>query len=645
MSGASRRAWQAAAAAAATAMLLVAAGEAAGWPWLRAPLGRALAAAAGVPVALDGPFRTRLLWRPHLQVGHLRVAGAQGVPVPHLLDGQDVGLAWRWRDVWRWQRGARLRLAALRVGRIDAHLLRLPDGRASWQLAQAAPAPGGPQGRSLDTLPQFGTLEIGQGRVAFDDPLTDTALQAVIQAPEGGTGVASAAGYRAEVSGRLRAQPLQLQLRAGGALPWLKDGETSPAWNVRRVQAGAAPVSLHVQGVAGATLFSFDGQAADLLGARMLDGNFRLRGASLDRAGRPFGLTLPATPRFDADGTLAHGAGVWHLVAERAVVGGSVLAGDFRFDQRVTPPRLEGRLRGPRLALAELGPAVGGPAGGRALPDRAGRRLLPQRELDLSSLRAMDADVKVAIDELDLGSPALAPLRSLQTQLRLHDGVLQLQRLQATVAGGRIEGAMELDALRQPARWTAALRIDDVDVAGWLRAPALAAGLTGELTGELSGELDLGGQGLSAAAVLATLDGHAWLALREGTLAARALARTPPDLARALGWPPRAEVPLRCAGLQFVSRGGVVQPRLTLIAHRGGALRASGRIDLRDETLALSTVVQTGDGLPPSRPTRLKVGGSLAAPTIGLDLGSQAGPAAPPPAADARAAWPAPEGP
>ena len=65
------------------------------------------------------------------------------------------------------------------------------------------------------------------------------------------------------------------------------------------------------------------------------------------------------------------------------------------------------------------------PATPRATPDeRAAGRVIPARAFDLPSLRSMDADVQVAIDELDLGSDKVEPLRALRAHVLLRQAVL-----------------------------------------------------------------------------------------------------------------------------------------------------------------------------------------------------------------------------
>lgn len=620
-------------------------GEISGWPFLRAPLQGAMSKALGVPVQLDGRFGARLLWQPHMLIEHIHVGPAGGIPVPHLIDGRDVELAWRWGDLWRWRQGDRLHLRKLAAGVIDAHLVRAADGRASWQLGPQGPLKQalGDEASTLHALPRFGSLVLGQGRIEVDDKLVDTALVVTLQGREGqAAGTGEVAGYGATVAGRYHALPLQLRLHASSAMLLLDDESDG------RAQA----LKLRVEGEAGAASVFFDGEVAALLGARRIQGALRVRGPSLAQAGRPLGVTLPQTPPFDLSGQVSHDLGVWQLRADRAVIGKSLVAGEFRFDQRSSPPKLSGRLTGPRLALADLGPAVGVPLPGVARPAVALHRVLPQREFDLPSLRAMDADVQVAIDELDLNTGALAPLRSLRTQVELQGGVLQLKALEMAVAGGRISGSTQLDGRGQPARWAARLHFSGVDVAGWIRAVNKSAGASAKvpdasslrrqrstahvggdqpvrayLTGELTGDLDVKGQGRSTAQILASLDGSAQFRLRDSTVSHLLTELAGLDIAQSLGVLVRGDrpLPLRCARFDLAMRQGVVRPRLAVIDNSDSTVRITGQVDLRDETLALQAHVEPKDFSLLALRAPLTVGGTLGAPRVGIESKRLAG--------------------
>lgn len=634
-------------------------GERAGWPLLRGPLQSALTRAAGVDVALGGEFRASLLGQPRLQVGELVVGSGGDVAGAHLLRGREVALAWSWTDLWRWWRGDTLRLQSLRLGSIDALLTRLPDGRASWQLGSAGKraAAAADRGEPWKSLPRFGSLQVASGRIVVDDRVLDTALLIELRGGDERAGAAGPDdGYAASVAGRYRALPLDLQVRTEGALPLLRDLSGS---------AESPGLRLEVTGTAGAATVSFDGRAAALLGDRRLDGELRLRGPSLASAGQPLGLTLPATGPFDLQGHLSHVKGLWDLRVTRAAIGRSLVSGEFRFDQRLDPPRLSGRLGGSRLALADLGPAVGlpvraaaaaparPPGGAAATPrtapaapqGRAAGRVLPSRAFDLPSLRSMDADVQVAIDELDLGSAGIAPLHALRAHVLLDQGVLRMQGVEASVAGGRISGSTRLEARQLPARWAADLSFAKIDVAGWIRAfeaPGAAGAsrssarelrqqrdaarrggaqpVRAYLTGELSGTIRVAGTGRSTAEILGSLDGQARFALGEGTLSHLVTELAGLDLAQALGVWVRGDrpLPLRCARVQLVSQRGVVQLRQALVDSRDSTLFIAGQINLKDESLALRVIVKPKDFSVLSLRTPLSVEGTLGAPKVGI---------------------------
>lgn len=623
----------------AAAALAVLAGEASGWPFLQQPLQNAIARAAGVPVTLSGPFSTRLLWQPRLHIGQLHVAPGGGVNVPHLLDAQQVQLAWRWADLWRWRQGEVLRVHALQAETLSVHLVRQADGHASWQLGPPRAQPAGAQTAALEGLPRFGLLRAGMARIEVDDAPSRTRLLAELQGGEGEVQPdGTKPGYRGTVEGQWQALPLALALRSGSALPLLHDAD-----------AATPPGTLRVEGRAGAAQVLFDGTASALLGERALQGRLRISGPSLAQVGAPLKLTLPHTPPFDVQGRIAHGQGVWQLQAERATIGRSQLDGDFRFDTRATPPRLSGRLGGTRLALADLGPAVGAPAAGAASAPAAAAsaagKVLPQRRFDLPSLRAMDADVQVAIAELDFGSPALAPFKDVQSQLLLQGGVLQLQGLQAVVAGGRFSGSTRLDANQDAARWATDLSFTGIDAAGWVRAlnagpeptaPRSAAALKvrreearrggsppvrAYLTGTLTGRLQATGQGRSAAEILGSLNGQAQLRLNDGTLSHLVTELAGLDLAQALGVLIRNDEPLllRCAVLTLGLQQGVVRLRQAVLDNADSTLRLAGQVDLRDETLALQAQVKPKDFSPLALRVPIVVSGTLGAPVVGVD--------------------------
>ncbi len=648
-------------------VLLLALCEIAGWPFLRHPVQDAMTRGAGVPVKIDDGFAARFFWHPRLTVGHLTIDAPLGMPVPYLLDAKEVVLQWRWSDLWRWQRGRTLRIEQLRARELTAHLMRDAQGRATWALRDAAPAAAGTDD-TLAAMPRFGELWIGSGQIHVDDRLVDTRLKIVVKGGEGSVLGETAPGYEVTAVGDYRKLPVRLLARAGGALPLLM--ADTPG-------APAAAVALHLDGEIGRASLNFDGTAAALIGAQRLDGDLRVKGPSLAAVGEPIRVTLPRSPPFDLVGHLSHDPGTWHLRADSLSIGRSRLAADMRYNTRSARPLLSGKLTGTRLALADLGPAVGTGTepGGNAAPKPRATRVLPERRFDLPSLRAMDANIQVAIDEFDFGSEGLAPLRNLQTQVLLQAGVLQLQDLKATVAGGQVSGSTQFDGTAEPATWSTDLHMVGIDVAGWVRAvrkppatttastakdkpPQPPAGLRAErqaalhggdrpvrayVTGALQADVQAKGAGRSTAEILGSLEGKLNASLKDGTLSHLATELAGLDVAQALGVAVRGDesLPLRCAHFGMNIDHGVATARNAVIDSRDSTLRVDGQIDLRSESLNLRAVVKPKDFSLMSLRTPLLVTGTLADPTVSLDkkhlatralaavaLGAVAGPAA-----------------
>jgi uncharacterized protein involved in outer membrane biogenesis len=257
----------------------------------------------------------------------------------------------------------------------------------------------------------------------------------------------------------------------------------------------------------------------------------------------------------------------------------------------------------------------------------------------------MDANVLMQLDVLDLGSDSVMPLRDLKTRIVLHAGVLRLEALQASVAGGRFQGVTQLDANATPARWQAQLSVSGIDLAGWLRGlgkpeasspersaagqrrQRQAARQGGEqpvqayLTGELAGEVNVNGAGNSTAQILGSLSGRAQLNIREGTLSYLATEVMGLDVAQALGVVISGDrpLPLNCARLTLVARNGVVEPRPAVLDNVDSTIWLTGRVSLRDETLDLRAITRPKDWSPLSLRTPLTVTGTLADPDVGIE--------------------------
>lgn len=601
------RRWAVALAVPAVLLLGFAMGEAAGWPFLRAPLENTLGSQLGRRVALapdGGDFSVRFLGAVRVQASRLVVGAPDWSKAPHLLDGEDVSLELGWGALWRaWREPGveALQVRRLDAARLDVHAERGSDGRASWLFGPAptasspAPAP----------LPRFGRLGVADGVLHYTDAAQGTAVEAKLTLADGSAPGTATRHLTLSANGRYQRLPLKLELESGSLLTFVADDDTPE------------PVALKLKATLGRATLAFDGNTTGLLAGGGLNGHFRLQGPSLAAVGDPLRVTLPTTAAFVAEGELQRRGATWLAQVADATIGGSRIRGTFAYQAGPGRPKLTGQLSGPRLLLADLGPAVGTPVAGAAA--RGGGKVLPTRPFDLASLRVMDADVRIALDELNLDTPKLEPLRPLRAHLLLNAGVLELAELDARTAEGALTGRVQLDGRGDTALWKADVRWSAVLLQRWLRL-ARKEGEPAWVTGRLSGNATLQGQGRSTAEILASLQGSVRTSLGNGTLSHLAVEAAGLDLAQALGVLLTGDeaLPVPCAVADLVAHDGVLKPRTLVVDASDSVIWMDGTLSLAAETMDLRVVVAPRDFSPLALRTPLRVTGPFSAPAVTL---------------------------
>ena len=610
---------------------LLAIGESLAWPWLATPLQRNLAHLLGrsvslgqltptSPQAATGALRIRLLGGLRLESRRIEIGAPAWSDAPFLVRADDVVLKLRYLDLWRAYRGQRLQIQGLQAAKLDAHLERLADGRASWALGQAsAPAP---------ASPQFDQLRVTTGTLRYRDALNglDTLLGLTLNDPS---------LLHLSATGSYRTLPLRAELSASGVLPWIN------------ASTDASPVPLTLHATLGRAELQLQGSALDLLQLRGLNARFKLSGPSLAAVGDPLGVTLPTTAPFRAHGNIQKNGPVWDIQVDQARLGATLLKAALKFEPARPVPLLSGRLGGSRLALADLGPVLGttaavaapaaAPAASAAsaapvlatpaaalLPasTRGRGRLLPNRPFDLAALRKMDADVLIDIDEVDANSALLAPLRPLHAHLRLTQGLLSLEALDARMGGGRLSGSVQLDGRTHQALWSTQLNWQAVRLEHWLRLPR-KAGAPPFVTGYLNGHADLAGTGRSTAEILASLNGRVRAELKGGSVSHLVIEAAGLDVAESLGLLIKGDEPLavHCAVADLRIRAGVLHPQVMVMDTSDSSVLVDGTVSLDRETLALRAIVNPKDFSPLTLRSPVHLQGSFAEPQFVLDKG------------------------
>ena len=610
-------------------VLVVALGvcEGLGWPFLAAPMQHGLSTALHRDVGFaddsqaEPNVRFHLLGGLGLTADYLRIGAPAWSSAPAMVRAHEVQLTLGYADLWRAYRGQPLQVRSLRAARLDGQLERLADGRASWQFG-AAP---------MVHPPVFGHLRIGSGAIAYRDARMSTQGEVQFSLNDGvgpptaggqpgrlpGVQSGAATGLQLKASGTYRTLPLHIEVQAASVLSALAD------------DAVLRPVAVSVDARVGRASLLFKGTATDALHLSALQGQFTVRGPSLAAVGDPFGVTLPTTGPFHTEGRLVKQGAVWNVVLDQMGIGSSRLAGAFTFDPRPSLPLLSGRLSGSRLALADLGPAVGAAVNTQgASPAAAQRvsavpgRLLPDREFDLPALRAMNANVLIDIERVDLGSGLLEPLRPLRAHLLLTDGLLTLRDIDARTGQGQLNGLLQFDGRPVLALWTADVRWSGVRLESWIHQVRANQGPPWA-TGSVSGQARLAGQGKSTAAILGSLRGGVRMNLAGGSVSHLAVEAAGLDIAQGLGLLIKGDDALKieCLVADFGAEQGILRPRALVIDTVDSTLWMDGSVSLATEAIDLRVVVAPKDFSPLTLRSPIHLTGSLATPSLSVDKG------------------------
>lgn len=584
---------------------IVAIGEVVGWPFLKGPAQDLLTRRMERPVRIAAPFRVRFLGRLRLHADGLWVAAPEEFATPHFLDAQGIDIKFRYRDLWRFYKAGKMRIAAIEVDRVDARLLRSEDGDATWRFGKRDPR------QPRVELPAVDLLAVRQGSLVFRDPALAADFRAAFDTREGAG--SPAAATHLQVRGQFRGRPLSGELASSGWLPATTQGAGAPP-----------PVTAQGWLTYGPLRADFEGNVKDLFGRRDIAGNVTVKGPSLAVLGQLLGSTLPTTSPFVLQGRIEKQKDLWRVDAQKARIGDSHLAASFTYDTAATPPHLEGDLKGSNLVLADLGPALGTRSEeGKPFPRRPGH-VIPSRPLDIPSLRSLTAHLTVNLDRVDLGKAFREPIQPFKAILTLEQGRLGLAKVDARTARGRLTGDISVDGRQKTPLWQADLSWEGIRLEDWLRGAKdreQTAKANGEsrppyFTGALLGRAKLAGQGHSTAEVLASLDGEVTLSVRNGTLSHLVVEVLGLDVAQGLGlYLGRDEsLPMQCAVMDLQARNGVLAPKVALVDTPVTLILADGTVNLANESLNLRLTAEPKNVSPFTVRSPIRVRGNFEDP-------------------------------
>jgi uncharacterized protein involved in outer membrane biogenesis len=234
-------------------------------------------------------------------------------------------------------------------------------------------------------------------------------------------------------------------------------------------------------------------------------------------------------------------------------------------------------------------------------------KLLPSRAFDLRKLAAVNADVRIDARRIDAGK---WPVRSLAARVRLQDSVMRIEPLQVGLAGGQLAGSVRLDARKPTIAAAADVTAKKLDIA------ALWPTMQPPNVGLVSGQITLDGHGNSIADMLGTADGSVQFGMGRGHFSNLLLELAGLDVAESLKYLLNKDqtVPIRCAYGVFEAEDGVFKAKSFAFDTTDTVLFGRGKVDMRDEQLALELRPEPKDLSPVSLRGPLEISGTLKDP-------------------------------
>lgn len=252
-----------------------------------------------------------------------------------------------------------------------------------------------------------------------------------------------------------------------------------------------------------------------------------------------------------------------------------------------------------------------------------GERVFPDTPLPIDQLKKLNADIKYTVEKLENEPDTF---RNVKLALKLENGRLTLNPVQAELEGGPIEGEFVFDASKQKAKPFVSLN---------LRSSALELGKFKELKDLVSGgstkvNVNLKGSGSSISEIMAGLNGETVLDIGEASMAGGTINLIGGDiLSSLLGSlaPTEEKAPsstLECAVVRFdVKDGRALADKSLALKTRKTVMVGSGEINLQTEKISIqissysrgTVKVDAGD-----LTRTVGLGGTLAHPKPVLDL-------------------------
>ena len=532
------------------------------WNWFRGPVERAASARLHRPVTISGNLNAAIWsFQPSFSVDGVHLAN------PAWAGGTDMANIRRI--------SVRIRLLPLLRGRLDLSLLRFDQpnlalyadarGRTNWDFSEGRVQP-------PLKLPPIRDFIIDDGRVKFFDVGRKLRFTGAINASE--KLGADNRGFGLMGQGTINSAPFRMNVTGG------------PLINIRRDR----PYPFDADIRAGDTYLSARGAVPRPFDLGDFYMNASARGPDMAALFPLMGVALPNTPPYSLRGRLIRDGFIWRIDDLGGRVGDSDLSGHLSVDTKSKRPFLKADLKSNSLDFDDLGALFGGaPAvgpGETASAEQkvmhaklaAQQRMLPDAPLDVTRMRAMDADVTYkALSIRD----APVKLASGSARLKLNEGLLVIEPVSLELVQGRVAGRVALDARKATPVTELDLRLSRARIETVL--PLRFDGAP-PLTGVVVGRAKLSGAGDSLHKAFAAANGQVVMVAPGGEIRKAFAELAGTNIIKGLGLLNKQDMtPVNCAVASFDTRAGVMRADRIIVDTGPVLIKGQGTINLDTE--------------------------------------------------------------
>ncbi len=537
------------------------------WNWFRGPVERIASARTHREVRIEGDLNANVwTWQPWATVRNVTIGN------PKWAGAEEMGRFERIR--------VQIRLIPLLYGRVDLRELRFDrpsldlyadkDGRRNWDFSDG-------RDRRPMRLPPIRNFVINDGRLDFKDVRRRLSFNATINAHE--RMGAQNRGFELTGKGTINDQPFRMEVTGG---PLVNIDRAKPYPFDADIRAGDTYVTAR-----GAVPRPFD------LGAFYMATT--ARGPDMADLFPLIGVALPNTPPYSLRGRLTRDDLIWKIDNLAGRVGDSDLTGDVKVTTGRDRPLLEAQLRSRSLDFDDMGAIFGGsPSVGpgesasprqRAVGRTLGAqdRLFPDSPLDLTRIRAMDADVTYKAASI---RDAPIKLNGGSVRVKLDNGLLEADPIRMELPRGLVQGHVNLNARKDVVATELDLRMSNARIETVL--PFRFQG-DAPVTGALVGRAKLTGTGNSVHKAFASANGEVMVVAPGGEIRKAFAELAGVNVVKGLGLLNKKDMTdLRCAVAHFDTRRGIMTADTLLFDTGPVLIKGKGTINLDTERMDLT---------------------------------------------------------